>query len=231
MERYNGVLKRARALEEKKGIKYAKKDGSLYNTLNVLSILATIWGVLMNVLFALARYSDYSGTKVWIDVKGQLITVIICTVIIVATILLNKLKYLKKFKVFREVPCHIISASLNLITSLWLILLFADLSRDELGFLGVKTFFYFRHLAPLALMSIFLIWMALLVLRAEIKTNKMYNKVLDNLYEAYLKDNDEDSVTDEKWEEYLKNYDPDEKKEDKSKRRFKGKIFSDDEKD
>ncbi len=231
MERYNGVLKRVRTLEEKKGIKYAKKDGSLYNTLNVLSILAAIWGVLMNLIFSLARYSDFSGTKVMVDVKGQIITVIVCTVIIIATILLNKLKFLKRFKIFSEVPCHIISASLNLITSLWLILLFADLSRDELGFLGVKTFFYFRHLVPLALMSIFLIWMALLVLRAEIKTNKMYNKVLDNLYETYRKDNEDADISDEKWDEYLKNYDPDEKKEEKSKRRFKGKIFSDDEKD
>lgn len=231
MKMYEGVLRRARTLEEKKGIRYTKVDEGMYNCFKLLLTLASIWGLFMNGLFVLARHVNYSGTAIIEDISAQNLTVLIFSAIIIACLVLLRLKFLRKWKIFNEVSVHIISASLISLSSVCLLFMFADLSRDELGFLGVKTFFYFRHLAPLALMSFFVICMAIIAIHASYKTNKMYNKVLGDLYENFKKENEEDSVTDEKWEEFLKNYDPDEKQDAKSKKRSKSKVFVDDEKD
>ena len=231
MKMYENVLRRARALEEKKGIRYTKVDEGMYNTFKLLLTLASIWSLFMNGLFVLARHVNYSGTAIIDSINSQNLTVSVFSVIIIACLVMLRLKFLRKWKFFNEVSVHIISAILITISSVCLLFLFADLSRDELGFLGVKTFFYFRHLAPLALMSFFVICMAIIAIHASYKTNKMYNKVLADLYESFKKENDENSITDEKWEEFLKNYNPDEKQDEKSKKRSKIKVFVDDEKD
>ena len=45
-----------------------------------------------------------------------------------------------------------------------------------------------------------------IALRARLKTEKLYKKVTDNLYEIYHSSGN--NITDGEWEEFLKNFDP-----------------------
>ena len=197
MKMYEGVLKRVRILEEKRGIKYADTNGKLYITLKVLCIIAAIYAMCTNLLFVLGHILMYSGTENMKEITGELITVSVCTVIIIASLILNK------FKVY------IVSAALNFVSAVFLSLLFARLLADDLGFLGVKTSFYIRHLIPLALMVIFMVWLTVIAVRAKVKLNRMYKKVTENLYNMYrVSESDADILSDDVWDEFLQNYDP-----------------------
>ncbi len=197
MKKYDGVLKRVRIIEEKRGIKYANTEGKLYITLKVMCIITAIWGIATNLLFILGHILMYAGTENMGEIVNRLITVSVCTLVIIASLILNKFKI------------YIVSAVMNLLSSVLLILQFANLLPDDFGFLGVKTSFYFRHFIPLALMSIFMIWMTEIAVRARVKTDRMYKKVTENLYDMYrMSEADADTMTDEQWDEFLKSYNP-----------------------
>lgn len=197
MKKYDGVLKRVREIEYKRGISYANTDGKLYKTINVLCILAAIWGMLTNILYILGNLLMYSGTDMMSGVKNTIITVSVCSVAIITSFIL------KRFKIY------IIAAVLNMLSSVLLILQFANLLPDDFGFLGIKTSFYIRHFIPLALMSIFIIFLTVIAVRANIKTDRMYKKVTENLYNMYrISEANASDLTDEQWDEFLKNYNP-----------------------
>jgi len=197
MKKYDGVLKRVRILEEKKGIKYADTNGKLYITLKVLCIIAAVYGMATNLLFILGHILMYAGTNEMNEVTGKIVTVSVCTLAIIASLILNKFKI------------YITGAVLNLLSAVFLTLQFANLLLDDLGFLGFKTSFYVRHLIPLVLMVIFMVWLTIIALRAKIKTDHMYKKVTENLYNMYrVSEADADIMSDEQWDEFLKNYDP-----------------------
>ena len=197
MKKYDGVLKRVRMLEEKKGIKYATTDSGIYKILKWLCILSAAWGLATNLLFILGNLLMYSGSDYMKNITGQIITVSVCSVSIIQSLILNKFKI------------HIIGLIINILSSVFLSLQFANLLLDDFGFLGLKTSFYVRHFIPLALMSLLFICMAIIAVRARIKTNRMYKKVTENLYEMYrLSGADIEELSDDKWDEFLKNYDP-----------------------
>ena len=200
MKKYDGVLQRVRILEEKRGIKYANTDGKLYHTLRFFCVAFAIWAMCTNLLFILGHLLTYSGTEQMSQVSGKIITVAVCSVVIIACPFFNKFKL------------YIISAILNVLSTVFLSLQFANMLTDDFGFMGYKTSFYFRHFIPLALMSLLFIWMTAIAVRARIKSDRMYKKVTENLYETYrVNVADGEELSDEKWDEFLKDYNPYEK--------------------
>ena len=197
MKKYDGVLKRVREIEEKKGIKYLSAESKQYKILKVLCVLMAAWALCTNLLYILGNLLLFSGTDEFSQIKVKIITVGVATLAIVAGLILNRFKQ------------YIASAVLAIIPSVFLILHFANELKDTLGFLGVKPSFYYRHFAPLLLMSIFIAIMTVIAVRAEIKTDRMYVKVTENLYNMYnIKADENSDITDEQWEEFLKNYNP-----------------------
>lgn len=197
MKKYEGVLKRVRMLEEKNGIKYAKADGKLYGTLKVLYTIVGVWALLMNLFFILGFLLQYTGTDsmskalnyIWISTAG--------TVLMIAGYVLSCCKF------------YLTGGILSVLSELLLIPFFGSILKDSIGFLGFKTSFYWRHFAPLALMLIFMVWMTVIAVKARVKTNRMYKKVCENLYNMYnVSVANGDIITDEQWDEFLADYDP-----------------------
>lgn len=194
MKMQENLLKRVRMIEEKHGIIYAKKDGKLYNALNVLYILTFIYTMAVNFIYIMGlvmrlwvsediKYSDYSN--IFITVCG-------CTILLIVGLII------KKF--------IIASSALTLPSALFLMLTFSNISKDGTGIFGLANYYYFRHFIPLVLMIIFVVWMLIIALRADFKTKKQYKKVLDGLYTIF--NNSGNELTDEQWQEFLNNYDP-----------------------
>ena len=97
MKMQESVLRRVRMVEEKNGIKYAKTDGKLYKTLRVLYSLVFIYTVGINLLFISGMLLVYGGTDKMAGILNSLISVCVCTALIIAGYVLSFFK----FKLFR----------------------------------------------------------------------------------------------------------------------------------
>lgn len=194
MKMQESVLRRVRMVEEKNGIKYAKTDGKLYKTLRVLYTLVFIYTVGINLLFISGMLLVYGGTDKLSGVLNSLITVSVCTVVIIVGYVLSFFRF------------KLAAGIISVIPEIILIPVFGTVMQDSLGIFGFAASFYWRHLIPLTLLIILMTAATVIALRARLKTEKLYKKVTDNLYGIYHSSGN--NITDGEWEEFLKNFDP-----------------------
>lgn len=192
MKMYDGILKRVKQIEEKNGIKYATCDGKAYKFLKVLYIVAFSWGILMNLLFVLGNLLLYSGT----ENNTRALYYYTLPIGIGSLLLIAGL-------VFCCLKKHIVSCVLSVVPSVVMLVLFGTISTDSIGFLGMKTWYYWRHLAPLGIIIIAIAFMTYIALRANYKVKKLYIKVTENLFAQY---GDVSELGDEEWDAFLQNY-------------------------
>lgn len=199
MKKYDGVLKRVRFLEKKNGISYAKTDGKLYTAMKVLYSIAGVWTFFMNLFFILGFLIQYSGTDNMSSALNYIITAGVCTVLMIAGYVLTCCKI------------NLAGGIMSVVPEILLIFFFGNILTDSLGVLGFKLSFYWRHLAPLILMIICITIMTVIAVKEKVKTNRMYKKVCENLYNMYnVSIANGDTITDEQWDEFLASYNPDE---------------------
>lgn len=194
MKMQESVLRRVRMIEEKNGIKYAKADGKLYKTLRVFYIITFAYTMAINLLYIMGMLLVYGGTDNFNNVANSLISVCVCTAVIIAGFVLSFFKF--KFA----------AGVMSIVPEIFLIPVFGAVMKDELGFMGFTASFFWRHFVPLALLVILMTATTVIAVRARIKTEKQYKKVTDNLYKLYQ--NTSGDISDTQWEEFLKEYDP-----------------------
>lgn len=194
MKMQESVLRRVRMVEEKHGITYAKTDGRLYKALRVSYTLLFIYTMGINLLFICGMLVTKLGTDNFKGILNSLITVIVCTVLIIAGFCLS----FTRFK--------LAAGLLSALPEIMLIVVFGALMKDSLGVMGFKVSYFWRHFAPLLILVILMAVTTVIAVRARIKTEKQYKKVLDNLYALYSLNSDD--ISDEQWEAFLEEYDP-----------------------
>ena len=194
MKMQESVLRRVRMVEEKHGITYAKTDGRLYKALRVSYTLFFIYTMGINLLFICGMLVTKLGTDNFKGILNSLITVIVCTVLIIAGFCLS----FTRFK--------LAAGLLSVLPEIMLIVVFGALMKDSLGVMGFKVSYFWRHFAPLLILVILMAVTTVIAVRARIKTEKQYKKVLDNLYALYSLNSDD--ISDEQWEAFLEEYDP-----------------------
>lgn len=194
MKMQESVLRRVRMIEEKNGIKYAKTDGKLYKTLRVLYIITFAYTMAINLLFIAGMLLVYGGTDNFKNVANSLISVCICTAVIIAGFVLSFFRF--KFA----------AGVMSIAPEIFLIPVFGAVMKDDLGFMGFTASFFWRHFAPLALLVILMTATTVIAVRARIKTEKQYKKVTENLYKLYQSTGGD--ISDDQWKEFLKEYDP-----------------------
>ena len=191
MKMQESVLRRVRMVEEKHGITYAKTDGRLYKALRVSYTLLFIYTMGINLLFICGMLITRLGTDNFKGILNSLITVIVCTVLIIAG-------YVLSFTRFK-----LVSGILSVLPEIMLVVVFGSIMKDSLGVMGFKVSYFWRHFAPLLILVILMAVTTVIAVRARIKTDK---KVLDNLYALYSLNSDD--ISDEQWEAFLEEYDP-----------------------
>lgn len=194
MKMQESVLRRVRMVEEKHGITYAKTDGRLYKALRVSYTLLFIYTMGINLLFICSMLITRLGTDNFKGILNSLITVIVCTVLIIAG-------YVLSFTRFK-----LVSGILSVLPEIMLVVVFGSIMKDSLGVMGFKVSYFWRHFAPLLILVILMAVTTVIAVRARIKTEKQYKKVLDNLYALYSLNSDD--ISDEQWEAFLEEYDP-----------------------
>lgn len=194
MKMQESVLARVRMVEEKNGIKYAKPGGRLHKVMRVLYTLLFAYTMGINLIFIAGMFMLRYGTDNFKNVTDTLITVCVCTGLIIAGYVLSFFKF------------KLIAGIISVIPEILLIVTFGAITQDPLGFMGFKNFFFWRHFIPLALMIITMSVAVFIAVRARIKTEKQYKKVMDNLYRIYNENGGD--ITDDQWDNFLKEYDP-----------------------
>lgn len=186
---YDSVLQRVRILEEKNGIKYATTDGKLYKGLKIVLIVLFAYAMLMKSFYFL-------GAIITSQLELPLITPAVCTALVIAGFILVLLKQ------------HIIGTAVTTASSAVLIFTFGRMLIDSYTEKLIPKF-YWAHLIPLLAIVILSVWMTVIAVRAKVKLKNMYNKVAENIYNAYkINIADGEAVEEEKWEEFLEKFDP-----------------------
>ena len=197
MKILENILQRVRTVEQKNGIQYAKTDGKLYKSLKIGYLFVLIYTLIINSFFILGTLlSEYN----YENLKNPLFNVCIFTSLLIIS------AFVMRFKNILWV--NFTTGVLNVLSSLGLFSSFAVLMQDEVGFLGFKANFYWRHFVPLVLMIIFSVWLTVIAVRAILKTNSAYKKVVENIYSLYKVSAEESNFTEEQWDEILKDYNP-----------------------
>ena len=155
--------------EYKRGIKYAKVDGKLFNSLKVLYTITFAYNNLINLLFILG-WLLMSGTESFKYITESLYIIIGCTVINV----IGFIFICTKIKI-AGIITSIIPLGFSLLT-------FARLLEDATIRFGYKISFYWRHLAPITLMSFFLIFMLIIIIREKVKFKSTLKKIEEIIY-------------------------------------------------
>lgn len=200
MKKYKSILDYMEQYQEKYAIRYAKTNGTLYNSLSVFALLFGLYGFVMSVLAIASTYMNAIHGKIGYDISEinrnvSFVTIIICTVIMLVSAVL----YWCKLKS--------IALIIQLITQPLMMIFFSHITVKNSGISGQITAYYWRHFLPAAMLMFFAAWMLLITFREKIKKQKLYNYIVANLYKLH-KVQDGVELTDEQWEEYLKNYNP-----------------------
>ena len=174
MKMYEGVLAKTRDWEYKRGIKYLDSESKTYKALSVFYVIFTVYAMLMNLLVILGFALTGRDTDI-------IITVGVCSLIIIAGFVLNR------FKLF------ITGAVVSIAPMVLLNVVFARLMEADFGtgFLGLKWSFYIRHLAPMAIMTLLLVAMTVIAVGARVKLQKHYKGVVENLFNTFKAENPE----------------------------------------
>ena len=223
MVKYDGVLKRVREMEEKKGVVYAKPDGRLYKVLRIFFLLAFMYNFFMNLCYIAGMFLYFEeGIYKSTDNFSNMITILVLTALSIAGLVLLYCKI------------HSVSALLNTLPIIATLFVYGPLLKPDGTTLstdimfGYKEVYFWRHLIPVTVLLVLAVWLAVIALRAKKIGDNMYKKVVDDLFEIYKNEHkDEEIVSAEGWEEYLKNYTPESFKKETKKKAKKAKKNSD----
>lgn len=190
MKMYNNVLEKVHAYENKKNIVYATVESPSYRRIKFLYFLALIFTLGVNLILI---YGHFVFETRNLD-KNVLYTILTLSgLLIVSTIVLHFKKHLWT---------HYVAFVSNALSATGILVSLSNVMVDEIG--DIKASFYYIHLAPLCILFVCTLALTIIAVRAHLKTRKTYNKILENLYSAYGKVEENRNITEEEWEEIIK---------------------------
>ncbi|MBR2040572.1 MAG: hypothetical protein IJ948_04260 [Clostridia bacterium] len=190
MKMYKSVLDRVRILEQKNGIVYANTNGRLYKTAKVFFILSFIYAMFIKFMYFLGVALD-TTSRVY-----ETTTPAICTGVLVLGFVLLLFKQ------------HIIGFLSLAVSSVMLMFVFNTQLLNGVEVM-INHKFAWAHLIPLSLLIIFSFVMTVIGERDKYKLKKMYNKVINDIYEKYSVNVAKGEEIDEaEWEEFIEKFNP-----------------------
>lgn len=194
MKKNANVLEYVEKYKYKYGISYAEEGGKLVNTLSVISYLVWIYAFFMTALFILSTSLMFGiGSADFNYMANSFITISICTFLMIVGAVL----YLCRKK--------IIGCALTLVSQPFIVIAYSHITRNSAGIINFS--FYWRHAVPAAILFCLALWIMIVLIRADVKTTKLYNMLLDGLYKQYGK-KDGEKLSEEEWQKFLNEYNP-----------------------
>ena len=193
MKKNANILEYVEKYKYKYGISYAQDGGSLVKALSIIIKVIWSYSFFMLALSILSFGVNFGiGKLEYSKFSNVFITTIICTVaMIVAAVL---------FMCRQKIAGLIVAV----ITQPFIVLAYEPISVYGIGYVAG---FYWKYAVPAALFVLFAAVLIFVLIRANVKTNKLYNKLVDGLYKQYGT-RDGEKLTDDQWQEFLSTYNP-----------------------
>ncbi len=193
MKKNTNILEYVEKYKYKYGISYAVDGGKLVKHLSVITGIIWVYSFFILVLSILSFGLNFgAGALNYNDFSNVFITTIVYAVVMIIAAALFVCKQ------------KIIGLSLAIITQPFIVLTYESISVYGLGYIAS---FYWKFLIPAILFILFSAFLLIVLIRAVIKTNRIYNMLVDGLYKQYGTRNGE-KLTDSEWNEFLSNYNP-----------------------
>ena len=193
MKKSTNILEYVEKYKYKYGISYAVDGGKLVKGLTTATSIVWVYSFIMLALSILSFAMNFQGGRLdYNKLSNVFITTIVCTVAMVAAAIL----FICKQK--------IIGLAAAIITQPSIVLAYEPISVYGIGYVAG---FYWKYLVPAIVFVLFATILLFVLIRANVKTNKLYNMLVDGLYKQYGK-KDGETLTEEQWNEFLTQYNP-----------------------
>ena len=193
MKKNTNILEYVEKYKYKYGISYAVDGGKLVKGLTTATSIVWVYSFIMLALSILSFAMNFQGGKLdYNKFSNVFITTIVCTVAMIAAAIL----FICKQK--------IIGLAAAIITQPFIVLAYEPISVYSIGYVAG---FYWKYLVPAIVFVLFAAILLFVLIRAKVKTNKLYNMIVNGLYKQYGK-KDGETLTEEQWQEFLNEYNP-----------------------
>lgn len=198
MKKNELISARVAQYQNKRGIRYATIDGTLYKFLKILYILLFACNFVFNSFYLLVKLISYDSGTAGLSGDYGFITVSVCTVLLIAGLvltLIRKTRWVGRFLSMAALcTAAVVLAKVILGSS-------SASDFDTTIFLGIPLYFYLRHGIPALLGVLTLLWMTLIDVLAIVRCNRLYRRLEDELYRQFRSQTGE--PTDENWQSFL----------------------------
>lgn len=193
MKKSQNILEYVEKYKYKYGINYAVDGGKLVKTLSVFTAIAWVYSFFMLAISILSFVLNFgAGALNYSDFSTVFITTIICTVSMIAAAALFVCKQ------------KIIGLAVAIITQPFIVFTYMPISRYGTGYVAG---FYWKYVIPAVILILISLVLLIVLVRAKVKTNKIYNTLVAGLYKQYGT-KDGEKLTEQEWQEFLDKYNP-----------------------
>lgn len=193
MKKNQNILDYVDKYKEKYGIKYADNGSPLIKGLGVTAIIVWCYSLIILLTSVFSFIINFkSGLLDYTNLKSVFITTVACSVLMIIS------------AVFYVVNKKVIASAVAIITQLAAVLTYMPISVYADGYMAS---FYWKFAIPAALITLIAVAISFILIRAAIKTNKIYNSLVDGIYNQYGS-KDGQKLSEKQWQEFLNNYNP-----------------------
>lgn len=193
MKKNANILDYVEKYKYKYGISYAADGGKLVKHLSIYTGIVWCYSFFILVLSVLSFALNFAaGALNYRELNNVFISTISCAVCMVVS---------ASFFVCKK---KIIALIIGICVQVAAVLTYMPISAYGLGYLPS---FYWKFLVPAIVFVLFAAWLLCVLIRANVKTNKIYNMLVEGLYKQYGT-RDGEKLTDSEWDEFLSNYNP-----------------------
>lgn len=195
MKKNTNILEYVEKYKYKYGISYATDGGSLVKTLGIITGVVWVYTFFMTMLFILGTAMNLKiGFADFDYIANAFITIIVGAAVMIAGAAL----YVCRLK--------IAGCAAVIIAQPFMVFSYSHLMKDASG-ISLNLSFYWRHAVPAAVLALLAVWIIVVLIRAKVKTNKLYNTLVEGLYKQYGT-KDGEKLTEQQWDEFLSRYNP-----------------------
>lgn len=193
MKKNANILDYVEKYKYKYGIKYAEDGGALVKHLGVYTGIVWVYSFFILALSILSFAMNFAaGVFSYSDFSNVFLTTVLCTALMITA------------AIFFVCKQKIIGLIIGIISQPIAVLNYMPISVYGAGYMPS---FYWKFLVPAILFIIFAVFLLIVLIRAKVKTNKIYDMLVEGLYKQYGT-RDGEKLTDDEWNEFLSNYNP-----------------------
>ncbi len=193
MKKNANILDYVEKYKYKYGIKYAEDGGALVKHLSVYTGIVWVYSFFVLVLSILSFAMNFAaGVLEYSSLSNVFITTIACAVLMIAAAALFVCKQ------------KTIGLIVGIISQPIIVLTYRPISVYGAGYIPS---FYWKFVVPSILFIILAAFLLMVLIRAKVKTNKIYSMLVEGLYKQYGT-RDGEKLTDDEWQVFLTNYNP-----------------------